>query len=174
MVNQIIYFKKNTILNILFKKSKNAENKLCLVCSSGGHFEQLYSLKEFWSEFDRFWITFPSRDKNILLNEEEVYFGYFPTNRSIKNLLKNFFFAIKIIYKTKPDFIISTGAGICVPFFYAGKLLKVKLIFIESLTRVDDLSLTGRMVYPISDIFLVQWPELSKKYKKAAFKGSVL
>ena len=148
--------------------------KLCLVCSSGGHFQQLYLLKSFWSKYDRFWITFPGEATSYLLKEEKKYFAYFPTNRNIINLIRNFFLAIKIIKKNKPDFIISTGAGVCIPFFYAGKLLGAKVIYIESLTRINQLSLSGKLVYPISDHFLVQWPELSEKYKKAIFEGRII
>lgn len=148
--------------------------KLCLVCSSGGHFQQLYSLKSFWSKYDRLWVTFCREDTNYLLRDEKKYFAYFPTNRNVLNLIRNFFLAIKIIKKNRPDFIISTGAGICVPFFYAGKLLGAKVIYIESLTRINQLSLSGKLIYPISNYFLVQWPELSKKYKKATFKGRLI
>jgi len=148
--------------------------KLCLVCSSGGHFQQLYSLKKFWSKYDRFWITFNSEDTRYLLNNEEKFFAYSPTNRNIKNLIRNSFLALKIIIREKPNFVISTGAGVCIPFFYVGKLLGAKVIYIESLTRVKELSLTGKVVYPVSDFFLVQHPELLKKYRKAIFKGRLI
>ena len=39
-----------------------------------------------------------------------------------------------------------------------------KVIFVESLCRVQTLSLSGKMVYPLVDQFLVHWPVLKEKY----------
>ena len=75
--------------------------------------------------------------------------------------------------RKNPDIFISTGAGIAVPFFYIGKLLGKRLIFIESFTRINMPSLTGRLVYPISDLFFIQWDELKKHYPKAIFVGGL-
>ena len=82
--------------------------------------------------------------------------------------------SFKILNKERPDLIISTGAGIAVPFIYIAKIFKIKTIYIESLTRVEKLSLTGKLIYPIVDLLLVQWPELEKKYSKAKFKGQII
>ena len=148
--------------------------KFCLVCSSGGHFLQLYELRNLWEDHERFWVTFPGNDTQFLLNNEMKYWAFHPTNRNIKNLINNFFLAFNLLRKEKPDIIISTGAGVSVPFFYVGKLLGIKTVYIESLSRVERLSLTGKLVYPIVGFLLVQWPELAEKYKKALFKGSVI
>jgi beta-1,4-N-acetylglucosaminyltransferase len=48
---------------------------------------------------------------------------------------------------------------------------KIEIIYIESFARVDTLSLTGRLLYPFVDRFLVQWPELSNIFDKAEYKG---
>jgi len=148
--------------------------KIGLVCSSGGHFFELYSLEEFWKEFKHFWVTFEKEDTNYLLKNEKVYLAYSPTNRNIKNLFKNIILSFKILTKERPDLILSTGAGIAVPFIYAAKILRIKTIYIESLTRVVDLSLTGKLIYPIVDVLLVQWPELEKRYGKAKFEGQII
>jgi len=148
--------------------------KLCLVCSSGGHFLQLHSLKELWREYERFWVTFPHKDTQFLLQNEKKYWANYPTNRNIKNLIKNIFLAWKIlIKKEKPDIVISTGAGVSVPFIYIARLVGIKTVYIESLARINNLSLSGKLVYPLAHYFLVQWPELAKKYQKAKFVGQV-
>lgn len=85
-----------------------------------------------------------------------------------------FFKAVEIIKKNKIDVIISAGPGISIPFFYAGKLLKKKLIFIECYSRVNTRTMTGRAVYPIADLFFVQWPENLKNYPKAIYRGKLL
>lgn len=156
------------------KKEKNLKNiKICLVGSSGGHLTHLYMLKDFWKDKERFWVTFDKEDANSILNGERVYHCYFPTNRNIKNLIKNSFLAIKLLHKERPDLIISSGAAVAVPFFYIGKLVGAKTIYIEVFDRIDKSTLTGKLVYPVTDKFIVQWEEMKKVYKKAINLGSI-
>ena len=148
--------------------------KIALVCSSGGHLFQLYSLKEFWQDKDRFWISFSTQDAQFLLKDEKVFWAYYPTNRNIKNLIKNLFFAWNILKKEKPEFIFSTGAGIAVPFILIGKLFGIKTVYIESITRTKQLSLSAYLIYPFVGKLLVQWPELAVQYSKAEYQGQVI
>ncbi|WP_426402146.1 PssD/Cps14F family polysaccharide biosynthesis glycosyltransferase [Lactiplantibacillus plantarum] len=147
--------------------------KICLVGSSGGHLTHLYLLKNVWSKYDRFWVTFPKDDAKYLLDNEKIYGCYYPTNRNLKNLLKNTLFAIKVLVKERPDLIISSGAAVAVPFFYIGKLLGAKTIYIEVFDRMDKPTLTGRLVHPVTDKFIVEWPEMVSVYKHAINLGSV-
>lgn len=141
--------------------------KVCLVGSSGGHLTHLYMLKDFWKDKDRFWVTFDKEDARSILENEKVIPCYYPTNRNIKNLIKNTFLAIKVLLKERPDLIISSGAAVAVPFFYIGKILGAKLIYIEVFDRIDKPTVTGKLVYPIADKFIVQWEEQKKVYPKA-------
>lgn len=148
--------------------------KLALIASSGGHLFQLYSLKDFWSEKDHFWVSFPSEDAKYMLADEKFYWAYYPTNRNIINLIKNFFLAFRILREEKPDALISTGAGVAVPFIIAGKLTGIKTLYLESITRNKELSLSAKLVYPFVDKLFVQWKGLSEKYKKTEFRGRIL
>ena len=147
--------------------------KVCLVGSSGGHLMHLYMLKPFWQKQERFWVTFDKEDARSLLEGEQVYPCYFPTNRNVKNLVRNTFLAWKVLRKEKPDLILSSGAAVAVPFFYLGKLFGMKTIYIEVFDRIDRPTLTGRLVYPIADKFIVQWEEMTKIYPKAECLGSI-
>ena len=156
------------------KKKKNIkEAKICLVGSSGGHLTHLYMLKPLWENKNRFWVTFDKIDANSILKDEKVYHCYFPTNRNIKNLIKNTFLAIKVLWKEKPDIIISSGAAVAVPFFYLGKLRGAKTVYIEVFDRIDKSTLTGKLVYPVTDKFIVQWDEMKNVYKKSINLGSI-
>lgn len=155
------------------KKHQKKEIKVCLVGSSGGHLTHLYMLKPFWENKKRFWVTFDKEDARSLLNGEKVYPCYYPTNRNIKNLIRNTVVAWKVLHKEKPDLIISSGAAVSVPFFYLGKLFDSKLIYIEVFDRIDKPTLSGRLVYPIVDKFIVQWEEQKEVYKKAINLGSI-
>ncbi len=148
--------------------------KIALVCSSGGHLFQLFNLKDFWEDKDRFWVTFPTQDTISLLKEERVLRAYYPTNRNIKNLVRNLFFAWRVLRKEKPTAIISTGAGVAVPFIYIGKLLGMRIVYIETIIRPKRITLTGHLIYFIVDKFLVQWPELAQKYKRAEYHGKAI
>ena len=152
---------------------KKEKIKVCLVGSSGGHLTHLYMLKPFWENKERFWVTFDKEDAKSLLENEKMYPCYYPTNRNIKNLIRNTFLAIKILKKEKPDLIISSGAAVAVPFFWLGKLRGAKLIYIEVFDRVNKSTLTGKLVYPITDLFVVQWEEMKKVYPKAINLGSI-
>jgi beta-1,4-N-acetylglucosaminyltransferase len=147
--------------------------KVALVGSSGGHLTHLYLLKKFWEDQDRFWVTFNKLDAQSLLSGEKVYSCFFPTNRNVKNTIKNTLLAIKILIKEKPDLIISSGAAVAVPFFWIGKLFGSKTIYIEIFDRIDSPTLTGKLVYPVTDRFIVQWEELIKVYPKAVNLGGI-
>jgi beta-1,4-N-acetylglucosaminyltransferase len=71
----------------------------------------------------------------------------------------------------RPDVVISTGAGIVVFFCVFAKLFGAKLIFIESMARVERPTLTARLLYPFSDLFIVQWPDLLKYFPGAKYMG---
>ena len=132
-----------------------------------------HMLKPFWKDKNRFWVTFDKEDARSLLEGEKVYPCYFPTNRSIKALIKNTKIAWDVLHKEKPDLIISCGAAVAVPFFYIGKMMGAKLVYIEVFDRIDKPTMTGKMVYPVVDKFVVQWEEQKKVYPKAVNLGSI-
>ena len=144
-----------------------------MVGSSGGHLTHLYMLKPFWKDKERFWVTFDKEDARSILEGEKMYPCYYPTNRNLKNLLRNTVVAWKVLHKEKPDLLISSGAAVAVPFFSLAKLMRKKLIYIEVYDRIDKHTLTGRLVYPIVDCFIVQWEEQKKVYKKAINLGGI-
>ena len=139
---------------------------LMLISSTGGHFRTLIDIKAFWKDKSRCWVTLKSKSTESVLQEENVYWAFGPTNRSIKNLFKNLFFAGKVITKEKPKIIVTTGAGVAVPFVILGKLMGTQIIFIESITRVEELSLSAKLLLPLIDRLYVRWPQLQAKYPR--------
>ena len=131
-------------------------------------------MEAFWRNREHFWVTFQGAGTETLIGDDRKYWGYHPTNRNIPNFIRNIFLAVKILSKERPILLISTGAGIGVPFIYIAKLMGIKTVYVESLTFTNKLSLTGRLVYHIADNFLVQWQELADRHKKAKFEGTVL
>ena len=130
-------------------------------------------LKPFWKSKDRFWVTFDKEDAKSLLEGEKMYPCYYPTNRSVKALIKNTAIAWKVLRKEKPDLIISSGAAVAVPFFWLGKIFGAKTIYIEVFDRIDAPTVSGKMCYLVTDVFIVEWDEMKKVYPKAVNLGSI-
>jgi len=164
--------KKREIKNTL-KKPKGP--KLCLVCSAGGHLAEISHLKKCYSKYPHFFITFERIDTKNLADREKVYFIEDPSRSPIK-FLRSLFQSLRILNKERPSVIMSTGAGIAVAPCYIGKLIfKSKIIFFESFCRIEEPSLSARLIYPIADLFFVQWKDLLKKYgEKAIYRGSIV
>lgn len=145
--------------------------KICLVTSSGGHLWEVLTLKNWWRRYQRFWVSFDREDAKELLFSERVYYAHYPEHRNIFNFLRNLFLAVKILTKERPNLIFSTGAGIAPPFFFIGKILGAKLVFMETYDFIKHPTVSGRLVYPISNIFLVQHESQKKFYKKGKYWG---
>jgi len=147
--------------------------KICLIASSGGHFDELQRLTELEEKYLIYKVTeqtsYLSADKDTYLLKQ--------VNRTepllIIKLLWNSFVSLKIFIREKPDIIISTGALAVIPTFFIGKIFRKKLIFIESFANVNSPTLTGRLLYKICNIFIVQWEELQAFYPDAIYLGSI-
>jgi beta-1,4-N-acetylglucosaminyltransferase len=148
--------------------------EVLLVCSSGGHLLQLFSLSPAWGGLARAWVTFDKSDARSLLDEERLYVAYGPTNRSVRNLLRNLGLAWRVVRRTRPRVLVTTGAGVAVPFAYLARLHGAKVVYIESFTRIDSISLSCRMIRPIADRVYVQWPDTLRHVRAATYVGSVL
>ena len=113
-------------------------------------------------------------NKELLIKKVEVLESAIKQIAVIQyELIKNTKIAWKVLRKEKPDVIISSGAAVAVPFFYLGKLFGAKLVYIEVFDRIDKPTMTGKMVYPIVDKFIVQWEEQKEVYPKAINLGSI-
>lgn len=148
--------------------------KVLLVCSSGGHLGQLHTLEPWWCEHDRLWVTFDGADSRSLLRDERVEWAFHPTTRNVPNLLRNLRLSIRLLRRERPDLVVSTGAGVALPFFVVARLLGIKTAYIEVYDRIDSATLTGRLCYRFSDLFVLQWEEQRRNYPKGVVIGALL
>ena len=139
--------------------------------SSGGHLLLLNQLRPWWEGYERLWITFDTTDGRSLLRGEDIVWAYHPTTRNVKNLLRNLFLAWRVLRSTRPALIVSTGAGVAVPFFVVGKLLRIRTVYIEAVERIESPSLSGRLCYPLSDAFVLQWDAQRRHYPRGHVVG---
>jgi beta-1,4-N-acetylglucosaminyltransferase len=144
-----------------------------LVCSAGGHLFQLSLLASAWTGLRHAWVTLDREDARLLAGER-VFYGHGPTERNIPNLLRNTALAWQLVRRLRPKAIVTTGAGLAVPFAWIGRLHGAKIIYVESLTRIHGPSLTCRLVRPVTDRMYVQWPELTEEIRGARYAGNVL
>ena len=148
--------------------------KVLLVCSSGGHLVQLYRLRPWWDRHDRTWVTFRHPQVESLLRGERVIPAFAPTTRNIPNAVKNLRLAVGVIRAERPDVVISDGAGVAFPFFIVARLLGVRTVYLEVYDRISRPTLTGRLCYPLSELFLLQWPEQARRYPRGKMIGTLL
>jgi beta-1,4-N-acetylglucosaminyltransferase len=146
---------------------------MLLVCSSGGHLQQMLALKGAWEPFSHVWVTFDKSDCQSLLAGEDVVYAYWPTNRSLKNLVRNSFVAWRTLRRVRPRIMLTTGAGVAVPFAWLGRLFGVHIIYVESFTRIERPSLSCRLIAPVAHRMYAQWPELLAAMPQARYAGSV-
>jgi beta-1,4-N-acetylglucosaminyltransferase len=158
-------------LGTLGRPEQKAE--LLLVCSTGGHLWQMLALKGAWEPFSRVWVTFDKSDARSLLQDEDVVFAHGPTNRSVKNLLRNLGLAWRVIRRVRPTVVLTTGAGVAVPFAWIARLRGARVVYVESFTRIDRPSLSCRLIAPAANRIYAQWPELVGAVPRARFIGNV-
>jgi beta-1,4-N-acetylglucosaminyltransferase len=145
---------------------------VCVACSAGGHLaEALAAIAEIKAEC--YFVTFDEPHVRSRLIGKEVYYVVDP-HVSPLLYLKNAWQSLRILLRKRPKVIVSTGAGIALATCLLGKLGGCKLIFIENGARVTTPSRTGRLVYPLADLFIVQWKPMLQHYPRAIYGGPLL
>ncbi len=149
-------------------------HRVLLVGSSGGHLTQLWALRGWWADHDRAWVTFDTPDATSLLREERTFWAFHPTTRNVPNLVRNALLAWRVLRKERPDVVVSTGAGVALPFFVLGRLLGAVTVYVEVFDRIDSATLTGRLCRPFTSLMCVQWEEQASLYRDAVVIGPLL
>jgi UDP-N-acetylglucosamine:LPS N-acetylglucosamine transferase len=144
-----------------------------LVCSAGGHLLQLHLLRDAWRGLSHAWVSLDREDARSLLADELVFYGYWPTTRNVGNLLRNLRLAWSLVTGLRPKVIVTTGAGLAVPFAWIGRLTGVKVVYVESLTRISEPSLSCRLIRPVASRLYVQWPDLAATLPGSRYLGTV-
>lgn len=151
--------------------------KVVFISSVGGHLTQLLQLEPLFSEYDYHVIT---EKTDITVDMKEKYpmsfLVYGARNYPIRYLFKFSYNIVKslcLFLKLRPDVVVTTGVHTAVPMCYIAKLFRKKVVYIESFAKSHSPNLSGRLVYPIADLFIVQWESMKKFYPKAVNGGSI-
>ena len=148
--------------------------KILMVASTGGHLAQLLTMRDWWQEHERHWVTFQKQDAITALADESVTWAYHPVTRNIPNAVRNLGLAVRTLWRLRPDVVVSTGAGVSLPFFVVARFLGIHTVYIEVFDRIDSPTLCGRLSYPLSDAMCGQWPQQRLIYPESVVIGPTL
>jgi len=148
--------------------------KICLAASAGGHTSQLLKIKECYESYQTFYVTTTPVVAQQLRKLGRVYVVGESNRQHPLRVIAVLMRCLKIILHERPDVVISTGAAAGCIVCFLGRLSGARIVWIDSVTNVSHLSLSGRMVRYIADLFLVQWPELAEEYENVEYAGSTV
>jgi beta-1,4-N-acetylglucosaminyltransferase len=146
--------------------------KVCIVSSCGGHLTEVRALKSAYERYSHFYVL---NDKAILppdMLNKTFYIAH--SERDLLFLL-NLWEAFRILWRERPEVILSTGAGPAVPFALVGRyLFRCRVVFVETITRIQAPSMTGRIMYWLAHDFFYQWESLSKFFPHGRLGGPLV
>jgi len=154
--------------------SEKSNLRICLVASAGGHLNQLLKLQNSWNGYDVFCITTSDTVREKLQVYRKVYVVGESNRQHPIRVVKVLLRCIRAVFTERPDVLISTGASVGCIACFLGKLFGARVVWIDSITNVKRISLSGRMVRYIADLFLVQWAELAEKCSNVEYLGAVI
>ncbi len=146
--------------------------KICIVSSCGGHLTEVRCLKSAYNSYEHFYVL----NERVALLADMKDRTYFITHseRDWKFFL-NLWEAFKILRIEKPNAILSTGAGPAVPFAIVARYwFGMRVIFVETITRMEKPSVSGRIMYLLAHDFYYQWRSLERFFPKGTYGGTVL
>ena len=151
--------------------------KVIFISSTGGHLSELLQLKPLFQEYDFHLITEKTQSTIGLKDvyQSRMHYLVYGTKLHLPVYLFKFMFnilkSLLLFIKLWPDVIVTTGTHTAVPMCYIAKLFRKKVIFIETFANSETATESGKMVYPIADVFIVQWESMLKCYPNAVYGG---
>ena len=155
------------------------KKRVLFISSTGGHLKELMQLKSLFPKYDSYLITEKTSSTKKLKDEYGKKIGYmvFGTKDHMLTypfrLIANCFITIYYFIKFRPKYIVTTGTHTAGPMCYIGKLFRRKIIYIETMANCNTKTITGKLIYPIADLFIVQWESMLKLYPKAVYGGFI-
>lgn len=149
--------------------------KVLLTASSGGHLDEISNLDRLAAEHEVILLT-EKTDCGVKGWFRRVYCVPQVNRKEIlcfPKLIANAFKSLWLLLKEKPQVVISTGALATIPVCLIARLLGKRVIYIESFARIDSPSLTGKLLYKVANVTIIQWPELKQFYPNAIYGGSI-
>jgi UDP-N-acetylglucosamine:LPS N-acetylglucosamine transferase len=153
-------------------KFKNKKKTIAIISSCGGHLTEILRFKKVYLNYNYFFVI-----NDFIKLTKDMKGKTFFISHSERDILffKNLYEAYIIIKKKKPDILISTGAGLIVPFAIISKcFFNIKIIYIETIASCKTPSLTGRLMKYLADDIFFQWRSLKKYFPNGKYIGNIL
>ena len=151
--------------------------KVLFISSTGGHLAEMMQLKQMFKKYDYHIITEKTKT-NISLKKKYKkrvsYLVYGTKDHMLVypfKLLYNSFKSLFLYLKIKPDYIITTGAHTAGPMCLIGKFFGSRIIYIETFANISTKTITGKLLYPVADLFVVQWEDMKELYPNSVVGG---
>ncbi|XP_071983688.1 UDP-N-acetylglucosamine transferase subunit ALG14 [Engystomops pustulosus] len=184
------------------KPCKKGHVSLLVVAGSGGHTTEILRLLSCLSQ--SYYPTHYVLAETDKMSEEKIHafetskdktstnpmytIHRIPRSREVRQswsssfltTIQSLFYSLPLTFRLKPDVILCNGPGTCIPVCFSALLFgilglkKIIIIYVESLCRVESLSLSGKILYYFADHFIVQWPLLTEKYPNAKYLGRIV
>ena len=157
--------------------------RLLVVLGEGGHTTELLKLVDLLGDVYHYHYVISKEDnlsESRIRHPGPIYKLTRPRGkytgmlRSIPRTLVTGIESLGVVLRVRPTAILSTGPAIAVPVSIVGKLLGARVVFVETGSRIQTLSLTGRIMYRWADLFFVQWPQLAKGLPRAIYAGRLV
>lgn len=151
--------------------------RVMFISSTGGHLSELLQLEPLFQDYDFYLVTEKTKSTVGLKNKygSRVFFLLYGTkSHLLKYIFKFTFNIIKsliLMLKIRPQVVVTTGTHTAVPMCYIAKMFGKKVIFIETFANSKTRTKAGELVYPIADVFIVQWETMLELYPKAIYGG---
>jgi len=151
-----------------------------IVLGEGGHTKEMLSLVDLLGpkyEYSYLLVRGDDLSKEKIAIPGGLHYAQRPRDKAHHLLLDVFktlrcgWDSLVALLRERPDAVISCGPAVGVPPCLLARLLGIRVIFVETGSRVRALSMTGRIVYRFANLFIVQWPQLLERYPKAVYAG---
>lgn len=168
------------VLNYVFSKflvfKKSSGKRVLFISSTGGHLNEMLQLKPLFDKYDSYLITEKTKSTiGLKIKYKHVNYLVYGTKDHlfiyVFKFIYNFIKSLILYIKIRPKVIVTTGTHTAVPMCYIGKLFGSKIIFIETFANSKTKTLSGKLIYPIANTFIVQWKSMLDLYPKAIYGG---
>lgn len=150
--------------------------RICLAASGGGHVRQILDLEHFWAEHNSFFVTEDTALGRSIAQTHETHFiphvalgqtRAGQTWQMVKGASSSLARSLQILLETRPDIIVTTGAGSMAFLAGWGRILGAKVILIDSFARFDGPSKFARFVGPFAHVRIAQAQGVAEKWKNS-------
>ena len=153
--------------------------KLLVAASAGGHANDLSAMleraEEFWPARPSVYVTTAKvRADRFRELGMRVYVVREADRRTPISACITAAQTLRVIWRERPDAIVTTGAMPMAIMSVWGRLFGAKVAWVDCLSQVDTLSLSGRVIRRLAHLTLTQWPEVATRFRKVEYAGEVL